>query len=520
MPCKKCESGKYKWGDYGDCKYDSLSECESANSGYNNETYNDYPQAATNNAKRAIKYKEENGSDCGTNVGWTRAGQLARRENLSRDTIARMASFKRHQQHKDVPYDEGCGGLMWDAWGGTQGVEWAIRKLEQIDKKNIIKNDDSHDHHFNFTEEQMRELHENGRLEVTVEDGEETMIILFTYENGEVHEHGNIKNLTDMNWYNIKNSVNNSTEVVIYDEIGNWGVDSKSFIEEIKEISTEEILLRINSPGGSVIDGLAIHDAIKRMPQKVTAKIEGLAASIASIIALAADEVTMSQNSLFMIHNVWGGETGGAKDMRKAADLMDKMSDRLVNIYVSKTGKDESEIRNWMDEETWFTADEALEAGFINSIEEPIALAAKFDVSNLNYKNTSIVVDMFNSNKKLLKMEKHFEELKNFISDLFSNKVENVAEVKVLDNEEVTEKINSLEEMINNSNKENTELSAALEEKESNIVALVDEVKMLEEKLAKMDATPTAVVPESDPNPVVGETKVDAWSNLADVFKK
>ena len=256
------------------------------------------------------------------------------------------------------------------------------------------------------------------------------------------------------------------------------------------------------------------------MPQKVTAKIEGLAASIASIIALAADEVTMSQNSLFMIHNVWGGETGGAKDMRKAADLMDKMSDRLVNIYVSKTGKDESEIRNWMDEETWFTADEALEAGFINSIEEPIALAAKFDVSNLNYKNTSIVVDMFNSNKKLLKMEKHFEELKNFISDLFSNKVENVAEVKVLDNEEVTEKMNSLEEMINNSNKENTELSAALEEKESNIVALVDEVKMLEEKLAKMDATPTAVVPESDPNPVVGETKVDAWSNLADVFKK
>jgi ATP-dependent Clp endopeptidase proteolytic subunit ClpP len=516
MPCKKCESGKYKWGDYGDCKYDSLSECESANSGYNNETYNDYPQSATNNAKRAIKYKEENGSDCGTNVGWTRAGQLARRESLSRDTIARMASFKRHQQHKDVPYDEGCGGLMWDAWGGTSGVEWAIRKLESIDKKNEAH----YDHRYDFSEAEMKELHEKGVLYITQtdEDGTE-MTIMFTYNDGEVREHSNLKNLTDMNWYNIKNSVNNSTEVVIYDEIGNWGVDSKSFIEEIKEISTEEILLRINSPGGSVIDGLAIHDAIKRMPQKVTAKIEGLAASIASIIALAADEVTMSQNSLFMIHNVWGGETGGAKDMRKAADLMDKMSDRLVNIYVSKTGKDESEIRNWMDEETWFTADEALEAGFINSIEEPIALAAKFDVSNLDYKNTSLVVDMFNSNKKLFKMEKHFEELKNFISDLFSNKVEDVAEFKVLDNEEVTEKMNSLEEMINNSNKENSELSAALEEKESNIVALVDEVKMLEEKLAKMDAMPTAEAPESDPHPVVGETKVDAWANLAEIFK-
>lgn len=101
-----------------------------------NQTYSDYPQAATNNAKRAIKYKEENGSSCGTPVGWTRARQLADREPLSRETIARMASFKRHQQHKDVPYDEGCGGIMWDAWGGDAGVEWAIRKLKQIDGDN------------------------------------------------------------------------------------------------------------------------------------------------------------------------------------------------------------------------------------------------------------------------------------------------------------------------------------------------------------------------------------------------
>lgn len=108
-------------------------------------TYNDYPEAATNNAKRALKYKEENGSSCGTDVGWTRARQLANRESLSRDTIARMASFKRHQQHKDVPYEEGCGGIMWDAWGGDAGVEWAIRKLDQIDKKSMIYNYKSSD---------------------------------------------------------------------------------------------------------------------------------------------------------------------------------------------------------------------------------------------------------------------------------------------------------------------------------------------------------------------------------------
>lgn len=99
------------------------------------QTYNDYPQAATNNAKRAIKFKEENDNpnDCGTAVGWTRARQLANRESISRDTIARMSAFARHRQNKDVPYEEGCGGLMWDAWGGDEGIEWASKKLKEID---------------------------------------------------------------------------------------------------------------------------------------------------------------------------------------------------------------------------------------------------------------------------------------------------------------------------------------------------------------------------------------------------
>jgi HK97 family phage prohead protease len=150
MPIYECSGGKYRIGN-GECVYASRSNAESAYRAYladldeeyedenrneKAETYNDYPEAATNNAKRAIKYKEENGSSCGTSVGWTRARQLANRESLSRATIARMASFKRHQQNKDVPYDEGCGGIMWDAWGGDAGVNWAIRKLDQIDNKN------------------------------------------------------------------------------------------------------------------------------------------------------------------------------------------------------------------------------------------------------------------------------------------------------------------------------------------------------------------------------------------------
>lgn len=99
------------------------------------ESYNDYPQGAVNNAKRALKYKEENGSSCGTSVGWRRASQLANKQKITRSTIARMASFKRHQQNKDVPYTEGCGGIMWDAWGGSAGVNWAISKLKKIDNE-------------------------------------------------------------------------------------------------------------------------------------------------------------------------------------------------------------------------------------------------------------------------------------------------------------------------------------------------------------------------------------------------
>lgn len=95
-------------------------------------SYNDYPESAKNAAKRALEWKEKNGSDCGTRVGWARANQLAKGEMISEETIARMASFARHLQYKDVPYSEGCGGLMVDAWGGQAGIEWASNKLKSI----------------------------------------------------------------------------------------------------------------------------------------------------------------------------------------------------------------------------------------------------------------------------------------------------------------------------------------------------------------------------------------------------
>jgi hypothetical protein len=138
MPITKCSNGKYRIGN-GDCIYDTEEKATEVwqailATGKFVDTYSDYPESAVNNAKRALKWADENGwGSCGTGVGKARANQLANKEAISRDTIARMASFKRHQQNKDVPYKEGCGGLMWDAWGGTEGIEWAIRKLDQID---------------------------------------------------------------------------------------------------------------------------------------------------------------------------------------------------------------------------------------------------------------------------------------------------------------------------------------------------------------------------------------------------
>jgi hypothetical protein len=105
------------------------------------QSYTDYPKAATDNAKRALKYKEENGSKCGTGVGWARARQLAGRQPISEETINRMSAFRRQQQYKDVPYDKGCGGIMWDAWGGDEGIAWAARKAKQLkeEKNKLIK---------------------------------------------------------------------------------------------------------------------------------------------------------------------------------------------------------------------------------------------------------------------------------------------------------------------------------------------------------------------------------------------
>lgn len=175
-------------------------------------------------------------------------------------------------------------------------------------------------------------------------------------------------------WFDIKAKAEAEADVFLYDEIGGFGVNARDFISEIRASGAKKINLRINSPGGSVFDGLAIYNFLKE--QDVTVQVDGLAASIASIIAMAGKEVRIASNGFLMIHNPWGGAMGDSDEMRQTADLLDKIRDSLVGTYAKKTGKDAETIKRWMDEETWFSAEEAKENGFVDTITDEVSFSA------------------------------------------------------------------------------------------------------------------------------------------------
>ena len=182
--------------------------------------------------------------------------------------------------------------------------------------------------------------------------------------------------MTNNTWYNMTAAEGEtSAEISIYDAIGSFDVNAKQFVDELKDINAEVINLRINSPGGSVIDGNAMFNALQRHPAKVITHIDGLAASMASVIAMAGDEVHMADNALLMIHNPWTFSMGDADELRADADLLDKMSASILSSY-GRSQYEVDELKNLMDEETWFTAQEAFDAGFVDHISTGLRAAA------------------------------------------------------------------------------------------------------------------------------------------------
>jgi len=175
-----------------------------------------------------------------------------------------------------------------------------------------------------------------------------------------------------------------ATTIYIYDEISAWGVTAKDFIAELRKVSAKTIHLRLNSPGGDVFDGITIYNALREHAATVKVQVDGLAASIASIIAMAGDEIRMAKNSFMMIHFAWAWAAGNATEMRKLADTLDKIDTTLVTTYQDKTGASQRDIRQMMADETWMSADEALANGFADAVGDVAEINARFDLSKFS----------------------------------------------------------------------------------------------------------------------------------------
>ena len=181
-------------------------------------------------------------------------------------------------------------------------------------------------------------------------------------------------------WYAIR-ARGTGAEVAIYDEIGAYGVSAKGFLAELGALPEgTPVDLRLNSPGGSVFDAVAIHNAIKRHEGTVTVWIDGIAASAASYIAMAGDEIVMPENAFLMIHDPAGLVMGTAEDMRAMAEALDKVKGSLVSGYAAKSGRTPEEVSALMAAETWFDASDAVAQGFADRLIEPVRIAANFDI--------------------------------------------------------------------------------------------------------------------------------------------
>lgn len=165
--------------------------------------------------------------------------------------------------------------------------------------------------------------------------------------------------------------------VEILGPIGGWDVSGSQFLRELSALGeVDTIDLRVHSPGGEVLDGWAIANGLKNHPAKVVARVEGMAASMGSVVLMAADEVEMPKNSYVMIHNVTGGVWGEADELRSAADLVEKLQDDIIDFYAGRTGIERDEVAEMMRVETWMNGEEAVALGFADRMLEPVSAAA------------------------------------------------------------------------------------------------------------------------------------------------
>ncbi|MBI0838398.1 Clp protease ClpP [Escherichia coli] len=175
--------------------------------------------------------------------------------------------------------------------------------------------------------------------------------------------------LKNNSWFRMKAGNKSDADIYIYDEIGFWGVTAKQFVSDLNALGNiTHINLHINSPGGDVFEGIAIFNALKNHGASITVYVDGVAASMASVIAMVGDPVIMPENAFMMIHKPWGVSGGDADDMRDYADLLDKVESVLLPAYAQKTGKTTDEIAAMLADETWMSGAECLAHGFADQV--------------------------------------------------------------------------------------------------------------------------------------------------------
>lgn len=179
----------------------------------------------------------------------------------------------------------------------------------------------------------------------------------------------------------VANKANDSAEIYVYGVIGtDWfgdGVSAKQFADDLKALGkVKTIDLRINSEGGSVFDGKAMYSLLNEHPARIVVHIDGLAASAASFLAMAGDEIEISEGGFIMIHNAYTIAMGDARELRRSAEMLDTVNNTIIDVYAARTKGDRKKIAQMMDDETWMTGAEAVENGFADRMVENLKVAA------------------------------------------------------------------------------------------------------------------------------------------------
>jgi ATP-dependent Clp endopeptidase proteolytic subunit ClpP len=295
-------------------------------------------------------------------------------------------------------------------------------------------------------------------------------------------------------WYAIRDVTDKTAEVSIYDEIGLFGITASEFSNSLKSLGNRRLTLRIHSPGGEIFAGNAIYNSLRRHKGGVDVAIDGLAASMASVVAMVGEKRSMAENAFLMIHNPWTMTFGEAKDLRKEANLMDDLKEGIISAYAGRTGLDRDKLSQMMDDETWLNAAEAKEMGFVTDITEPFNMKnsfERFDISRFPKRPSNFMPK---------KSEVKEEAAPEVVEVLAPEAKAEVPAIEVSEEEKAILALKAEAALVPTYRDENARLGKELEAKDQQLLAKDQRIAELEIDIYRVKAAlqiaPASVVPE------------------------